>query len=354
MTRTVALALSALAWAVALLGVWAPAASAATVVLVKSARPSPLASEAAVRLGGELAAEGFSVRVIEVPEGADVRAALAEAAAAPEVDAVVALLSDGPGDAIELRVVDRVTGKTVIRSVPIEPESGRSAEVLSIRALELLRASFLEIALGASRAPPAAAAVPPPPPPPEVARMTRVALERGLAKTWAVEVGGCLLRSFEGVPLSMAPMVRVERALGERLLARLTLAGLGTRARVDSFAGSGVSASVAQDFGLVELGLELRPGRALRPFFSLGAGALHVTSEGQTAPPYRGATVARWSLAADAGAGARLAVSGRFEVALEVHAQLAEPYPTIRIEKEPVALSGRPTMIASLTLLAWL
>ena len=342
----------ALAWVVALLGSSATA-RAATVVLVKSARPSALASEAAVRLRGELVAEGFRVRVVETPEGADVRAALAEAAAAPDVDAVLALLAEGPADAIELRVIDRVTGKTVIRNVPVEPESSRSAEVLSIRALELLRASFLEIALGASGAPPAAAP-PRPPPPPEVAHMTRVALERGLSKTWAVEVGGCLLRSFEGVPLSMAPMVRVERALGERLLARLTLAGLGTRARVDSFAGSGVSASVAQDFGLVELGLELRPGRALRPFFSLGAGALHVTSEGQTAPPYRGATVARWSLAADAGAGARLAVSGRFEVALEVHAQLAEPYPTIRIEKEPVALSGRPTMIASLTLLAWL
>jgi hypothetical protein len=346
-TRT----LLALAWGVALLGS-AAAASAATVVLVKGARPSPLASEAAVRLRGELAAEGFSVRVVEVPEGADLRAALAEAASAPDVDAVLALLSESPGDAIELRVVDRVTGKTVIRSVPVEPESSRSAEVLSIRALELLRASFLEIALGASRAPPVAA--PPPPPPPEVARMTRVALERGLAKTWAVEVGGCLLRSFEGIPLSMAPVVRLERALGDRLLARMTVAGLGTRARVDGFAGSGTSASVAQDFGLVELGVKLRPSRALRPFFSVGAGALHVTSEGQTAPPYRAATVDLWSLAADAGAGARLAVSGRFELALEIHAQLAEPYPTIRIEKEPVARSGRPTMIASLTLLAWL
>lgn len=348
MTRTCL----ALACVVALLGFAAPA-RAATVVLVKSPRPSAQASEATVRLRGELTAEGFTVRVIEAPENGDPRATLAEAAAAPDVDAVVALLADAPGDAIELRVIDRVTGKTVIRTVPVEPESGRTAEVLSIRALELLRASFLEIALGASRAPAATAATVPPPPP-EVTRMTRVALESGLARTWAVEVGGCLLRSFEGVPLSLAPMVRIERTLGERLMVRLTLAGLGTRARVEGFAGSDISAGVTQDFGLAELGVELRPGRRLRPFFSLGAGALHVSSEGQTSPPYRGASDALWSVIADAGVGARLALSARFDVALEVHAQVADPYPTIRFEKEPVARSGRPTMIGSLTVLAWL
>jgi hypothetical protein len=341
----------ALAWVVALLG-FSTTARAATVVLVKSARPSALASEAAVRLRGELVAEGFRVRVVETAAGADVRGALAEAAAGPDVDAVVALLAEGPDDAIELRVIDRVTGKTLIRSVPVEPESDRSAEVLSIRALELLRASFLEIALGTSRVPP----VPelPPPPPPGVARMARVAQEREVSRTWAVEVGGCLLRSFEGVPLSLAPLVRVERALGERLVTRLTMAGLGTHARVEGVAGSGNSASVAQDFALVELGIKLRPGRSLRPFFSLGAGALHVTSEGQTASPYRGDRVTRWALTADAGVGARLALGGRFEVALEAHVQVAEPYPTIRFEKEPVARSGRPTMMGSLTLLAWL
>jgi hypothetical protein len=322
-------------------------------VLVKSPHPSAQASEAMVRLGGELAAEGFMVRVVEASETGDVRAALEEAATAPDVDAVVALIADAPGDAIELRVIDRVTGKTVIRTVPVQPDSDRTAEVLSIRALELLRASFLEIALGASRAP-AATANPHPAPPPEVTRMTRVALESGLVKTWAVEVGGCLLRSFEGVPLSLAPVIRLERALGQRLMVRLTLAGLGTRARVQGFAGSDISAGVTQDFGLAELGLELRPGRRLRPFFSLGAGALHVTSEGQTSPPYRGATATLWALAADAGVGARLALGARFDLALEVHAQVAEPYPTIRFEKEPVARSGRPTMIGSLTLLAWL
>jgi hypothetical protein len=338
-----------LALAVTVLGFSAPA-GAGTVVLMKSARPSAVASEATVRLRGELSAEGFDVRIVESPETGDPRAALEQAAASPDVEAVVAILAESPTDAIELWVIDRVTGKTVIRRVPGAPMSARSAEVLSIRALELLRASFLEIALGASRAASPSAPAPPQPPP-EVARMTRIALEGGWPKTWALEVGGCLLRSFEGIPLSLAPMLRAERVWQEHIVARLTLAGLGTRARVEDGTSS---ASIAQDFGLVEVGLKLRAGQRLRPFVSIGAGLLHVVSDGQAEFPFRGRSDSLWTPIADAGAGAGFALGGRFEVALEVHAQLARRYPTIQFADAVVARGGRPTVISSLTLVAWL
>jgi len=349
-----------LAWALVAAGMWLAAsasARAATVVLVRSARPSALASEATVRLRGELTAEGFTVRVIDAPEAADPRAVLERAASGGDVEAVVAILTDAAADAIELWVIDRVTGKTVIRSVPHEPESARSAEVLSIRALELLRASFLEIALGASRAAPSEP--PPPPPPVEVARMTQVALDTRLPKTWAIEVGGCLLGSFEGLPLSLAPMLRFERQWSERVVGRLTLAGLGTRARVDQTGGTRaapqqLTASVAQDFGLIEVGLKLRPAHSLRPFISLGAGGLHVVSDGQAPFPYLGMSNTLWTIIADAGVGARVALRSRFEVALEVHAQMARRFPVVQFVGDPVARGGRPTMIGSLTLVAWL
>jgi hypothetical protein len=350
-----------LAWALGLAGVWLAFAStnarAGTVVLVRSQRPSALASEATVRLRGELAAAGFTVRVVEAPDSEDPRAALERAASGGDVEAVVAIFTESPADTIELWVIDRVTGKTVIRSVPNEPASARSAEILSIRALELLRASFLEIALGASRAAPADP--PPPPPPIEVARMTQAALDTRLPKTWAIEVGGCLLGSFQGLPLSLAPMLRVERAWGDRVLGRLTVAGLGTRARVDETGGTRSSpqqltASVAQDFGLMEVAVKLRPGRTMRPFISLGAGALHVVADGQAPYPYLGNSRSLWSLVADAGVGARVALPSRFEVALEVHAQLAQRFPVLEFVGDPAARGGRPTVIGSLTLVAWL
>ena len=93
--------------------------------------------------------------------------------------------------------------------MPADPAATRSAEVLSIRALELLRASFLEIALGASRAEPPDAP-PPPPPPPEVKRMTEVALDNRWPQTWALEVGGCVFGSFEGIGPAVAPVLRGE------------------------------------------------------------------------------------------------------------------------------------------------
>ena len=61
-----------------------------------------------------------------------------EQSAGPDVVAVVAIFADDPTDAVELSVIDRVTGKTVTRRLPADPAATRSAEVLSIRALELL------------------------------------------------------------------------------------------------------------------------------------------------------------------------------------------------------------------------
>ena len=337
---------------VVLLGIAGPA-GAATVVLMRSPHPSAIASEATVRLRGELAAEGFAVRVIEPPATGEPRASLEEAAAAPDVDAVVAIFAADAADSIELWVIDRVTGKTVTRRVPAEPASVRSAEVLSIRALELLRASFLEIALGASRAA-SATAPPPPPPPPEVTRMTEVALENSWPKTWAIEVGGCLLGSFEGLPLSLAPVVRGERIWRDLIIGRLSIAGLGTQARVVASPTGAPSANVAQTFGLVEVGVRLLPERRLRPFLSLGAGVLYVATEGQASFPYRTPKGSLWTAVADIGGGLRLALRGRFELAAELHAQVARPYPAIQFAGETVAKAGRPTVMGSLTLVAWL
>jgi hypothetical protein len=328
----------------------APAALAATVVLVRAPHPNAVAIEATVRLRGELVADGFDVRVVDSPPTVDLRASLEEAAAAADVEAVVAIFEATGSDSVELWVIDRVTGKTVIRRVPTEPPSARSAEVLSIRALELLRASFLEVALAASRVTPATAR---PAPPPEVTRLTEAALESGRPRTWGVEVGGCLVGSLEGLSPSLVPVVRVERGSSGRFLflGRVTVAGLGTRARIES---AGAAATVSQEFGLVEGALRFRAGRRVQPFASLGAGALHLSAEGQASYPYQAARGSLWSAVADAGAGARLQLQGRFELALELHAQVARPYPAIQFFGADVALAGRPTLIGSLTLIAWL
>ena len=231
--------------------VLAAPASAATVVLIRTPHPSAMASEATVRLRGELGAEGFNVKVVDSPGAADPHTFMEEQAAGPDVVAVVAIFADNPTEAVELSVIDRVTGKTVTRRVPADPAATRSAEVLSIRAHELLRASFLEIELGASRAePPERAAAAP-------AAAGGEAHGRGRARQpLAAELGpsrsgACVFGSFEGIGPAVAPVLRGEHSWRELIIGRVTLAGLGTRPRIDS---ASASANVAQAFGLAEIG----------------------------------------------------------------------------------------------------
>ena len=111
---------------------------------------------------------------------------------------------------------------------------------------------------------------------------------------------------------------------------------------------------MAEQFGLIEAGVRLRPHRRLQPFFSLGAGARHTTVDGRASSPYQGQSAAGWAFVADAGAGIRVSLGSRFETALELHAQLAQPYPVIRFLSSQVATSGRPDLLLTLTLIAWL
>jgi hypothetical protein len=275
---------------------------------------------------------------------------LEQTASGSNVDAVVALLGDVSPGSVEVWVIDRVTGKSVVRRIPNQPESNRAAEILAIRAIELLRASLLEIAMAGSGEP---AAVPKPPPA-EVTRFVDRALDARRDSRLAIEVGGSLVASFDGMGPALLPMVRFDLALGSYVLMRATAAGLGTRARVQAQSGW---ADLAEQFGLIEAGVRLRPRRRLQPFFSLGAGAQHTSAEGRawpSLPYYRGQTAGRWAFLADAGAGLRLSLVHHFEIALEVHAQLAQPYPAVRFLGAQAATSGRPDLLPSLTLIAWL
>jgi hypothetical protein len=324
-----------------------------------------VAAEATVRVRGELVAAGFDVQVIDAPPGEDIRTALEQAASGPEVEAVVAILGEerrtgAKTDSAELWVIDRVTGKTVVRRVDTEPGSLRSAEMLSIRALELLRASFLEVALGGA-AVRTQKAVPAPPPPVEVTRWTREALQEADSNelNWAVEAGAYVLGSIDGnqgLPPSVIPLLRLDRRLGESFMARLTVAGLGTRPHVaDQMTGS---ADIAQRLGLLEAVLRFRAGKLIQPFLSLGGGALQIVASGRSVNSnlYTAAQPdpTRYCVVGNAGVGLRFPLQRRFEVIVELQVELARPYPVIQINQMPVATEGKPTLLGSLTMAAWM
>jgi hypothetical protein len=326
----------------------AQAGWAATVILVRPANPKAVTAEALVRMHGELVSAGFDVQITASTPGADPRASLEQTASGSNVDAVVAILGDATPGPVEVWVIDRVTGKSVVRRIPNQPESDRAAEILAIRAIELLRASLLEVAMAGGREPPIVSK----PPPAEVTRFVDRALDSRRESRWAIEVGGSVAAGFDGVGPAVLPMIRLDRAVGARGLVRVTAAGLGTRSRVEAPSGS---AEVAQQFGLIEAGIRLRPRQRVQPFFSLGAGVRYTSAEGRASGLHQGQTAGLWSFLADAGTGIRLSLHSRFEIALEVHAELAQPYPAIHFVDSPtVPTAGRPDLLSSLTLIAWL
>jgi len=339
----------------------------ALVVLAHPPAASPTVMEALVHLRGELVAAGFETQLLEVTIGDDIRASLEHAAPTLDAVAVVAVLpvtpaggnpaaGPAPADpaAAEMWVVDRVTKKTVVRRARADGEGARAAQILSVRAAELLRASFVELAITSQQ--PAAPKEPAGPPPPkgadEAARWATAALD-GEGRPWSfgIELGGSVLGGPGGVGPSLLPILRVERAIGEHTFVRLVGAGLGAPVRVTTAGGY---AEVTQDVLLADGVLRLRRGRRWQPLVSIGAGALRLHAEGHVSAPFVGESGSRWAAAVDGGVGVRLSLQRRIEVALEVHALFAEPYPVIRFAGADVARAGRPSGLATLTVVGGL
>ncbi len=320
-------------------------------VLVLLLRPVPASevlAEAILRIKSELTAGGFEVAVAD-SEGADQapdpRALMERAGQALAPSATIGIFGNLEQGPAELWVVDRITGKTVIRRLEVQASSDRRiSEVLAIRAQELLRASLVELLLEENRPAPAS-----PEAPPQVQRWVKQAVESPLLP-WrlALEVGASTFGGWGGVGPTLAPAARLRMAWDERFWVRLTALGLGTRPTVQTNIGS---ASVSQNLLLLECAAWLRPRRRVRPLVSLGLGAERVAVDGTASLPYyQGESNARWFAAGDLGAGVTLRVHAHWEVLLEVHALFAVPRPAVHFFDVEAARAGQPTLLAILTL----
>ena len=330
-------------------------ALAATVAIVRPAKAPPLIVETLVHLQGELTSMGFATETVDDPAVADVgsrasRAWLEQLGSLRGVDAVVALVGDVAPNAVELWVVDKVTGKSVVRRVPYDPRSERAPKTLAIRAIELLRSSFLEIDMATHERRNESTAAPPPP---AVIRFVERERMARRPERFGAEVGGAAVMSIDGVGPALLPLLRFDWAPRPWLVGQLAVAGLGTRSVVRTEIGS---AQLAQEFFVLGVGYRFRAGQRLRPFVAFAAGALHTSIDGQAdkSPPDQGHHAEQWSLLLDGAVGAQLHLHDRFFMALAAHAQLAEPYVAVRFVDTTAATSARPNLVATLTIGAWL
>ncbi|WP_437310302.1 hypothetical protein [Sorangium sp. So ce388] len=343
----------------------APAAS--RVAIVEADADDPLVREAATRLRAELGAAGFEV--VSVPrardaDARDVRAALERAARDEGAFAAAALFRSRAGATADLWIVDRVTQKTVVRTVEVAGAAAPS--VMAVRAVELLQASLLEANLLASRPSPGGAAADSVAVPDDVRRwMAPVrrqaaadpAAERpGMLAGIGVEAGLAALQSTGGVGPALGPALRLSYGGGAAgggvlpagLAARLTFAGPTLAPALEGALGT---VSVRQEMALLEAVWALETGGAVSPVLSAGVGGFHLFISGDPLPPLRSATGEVWSVAAALGAGAGLRVTERAALLLDAHAIFAEPRAVVTLGGERLGSAGRPTIAGFLGLL---
>lgn len=137
-----------------------PAASATPQAATAEAQaPGPFAGEAPAlfavvakaddrfgeRVLAELSSLGF--QAVRVDPGEEAVSRVALETAARQTGALAAIRAVASGRGAEVWIADRVTGKTVLREIPMDQDAIEPEAALAIRAVELLRASLLEASL---------------------------------------------------------------------------------------------------------------------------------------------------------------------------------------------------------------
>jgi hypothetical protein len=296
--------------------------------------------ELLARVAAELTALGFEPVFLPLPPEIAPPEGLADAARS--VDAVAAVQLLPTAGAVRIWLVDRVTGKTVLREVSSGAEGEDGPSLVVLRTVELLRASFLEIRI----APPPAGEMQPAAPveslvalsPPEAEAPPRLALE--LAP--AVTVG-----SFE-----VAPTLTVQLGAHLRLtdLVGVELFGLVPAVPLHLSAPEG---EADLHMGALAAGVRLTfaaPDDRWVPFLGGGVAVTFVDVRGDPLPGFVGHPALVAAGAPYLRGGLAVALAQLLRLRLDVLVGWALPSTIVRFDDREVASWGPFLLTASLGL----
>jgi len=327
-------------------------AEAAKVVIVRPAAASPELNETLSRLEGEVLSLGLEVAIVERPAtpratAIESRAWVERTAAERQTDAVIDVTGDAGSGAVDVWIFQGGERRAEISRVAPEPDAENVPERLAIRAVDALRARLAEIDLAAK----SRATATPAREPPALVAQGRPQESPVVMGQIDLQAGAAVLTSIDGVGPAFMPIVRVGWMVRPWLELQAESAGFGSRPTVASAAGS---ARVAQAYAVVGAGSCARARRTVQPCVALSAGVLRTAVDGAADAPADAHFVERWSLLLDGSLGARVNLPGRYHLTLAAHVHMAEPYVAIHLVDTLVATSGRPNLLVSLTVGAWL
>lgn len=313
--------------------------------LVAVLTPEPNASlTRAVR--AELQGLGLDVIVLRPPaESGPQRAPLEKAARNVGAVAAIRLVSSSEGK-VEVWVVDRVTGKTVVRDLD-SLGTGASDASIAVGTVELLRASLMELhssepSRGEVRASPKVQALALP-----------VASGPTTAAPPAPSTPRAALSVSSGADLGLG-------GLGPSLDARLALwVRLGSRLGARALAGTTlVPARITRPEGAVDSRLQWVGGalvydlvdssQAWLPEVSLGMAGVQIAATGAATPPYAGTHADQWFATPFAGIGCAYAFTRGLRLRADGLAGWALSAAHVRTPASEVATWGRPALSIAL------
>lgn len=325
------------------------------------------------QLRAELLTMGFEVLTLPDPPSTvdpDSLEAIAE-----RTQAIAAIIIDQPEGNVSGRLwlTERVTGKTIFRKVRPEKMSAEAPTIFALRAVELLRASLLELQEAhptrgtveataqlrqmvaptssavpvASQPSPAKQPAPPTPtvaPTPAPAPPTRSGEPRAphapLARpVWSASAGLRTLAGTGGMPWTVGPSLGVGWHLKQELALLLQGSGPFT-GRVEEAGASAVTSQL-----MVELRVRralLSVERTLVPYLAVGAGLHRMTASGAAVAPSRGVENSASSVFISGTAGVALRAGRSLRVLLEADVALTASKQKLLFGEDAVATVGRP------------
>jgi hypothetical protein len=311
-----------------------PAKAASRVAVVGAAASTREDIELVTRVRAELQLAGFeAVPARFASDTSDAASELQRLAESTGSIAAIAVVRPPGAIDAQVWVTDRVTGKTLLRRVHFAGDAPDAPAIFALRAVELLRASLLELAEEHPQRGQVA-------PTRAVREWVARPLEPEPERRYALRAGAGVMAGPGGLGATLAPMF----AATWRPLASWSLELFASGPALGSIEGAEGEASFDREVVAARARFEPNLGtRSAGLWLALGPGVHHFGVRGSAAQPFRARSDDVWSAALLAGIGAKLRVVTALSLGVELDALLLTPRPVVRFAEREVAAAGSPT-----------